>query len=89
VDDRVFLRIQEVSVTYQLPNTITSKLGLGRTSASLSAQNLVWFDDCNCYDPGMASQAGAAGDSGASASTTAIYGNPQPRTFAFTLRTTF
>jgi TonB-dependent SusC/RagA subfamily outer membrane receptor len=84
-DERNNIRIQEVSLAYQLPTSLVSSLGLGRTMATLSGQNLFWWDDCNCSDPNMAYRGGSAGV----ISTSGFLAQPQPRTFTFSLRTTF
>ena len=85
-DSRDFLRIQEVSVNYQVPSSFTSKLGLGRTTVSLSGQNLMWWDSCNCLDPTSTTYgSGRGGEADASL----FLAVPVPRTFMFSLRTSF
>jgi TonB-dependent SusC/RagA subfamily outer membrane receptor len=84
-DKRDHIRIQEVSLTYQVPNMLSSKLGLSRTTLTVSGQNLYWWDDCNCMNPTMSYSTwddDVIGSSG-------FLAQPQPRTFMFTLRTTF
>jgi outer membrane receptor for ferrienterochelin and colicin len=51
VDSRAHIRLQEVSVGYTLPESISGRLGLQRTTVLLSGYNLHWWDDCNCEDP--------------------------------------
>ena len=84
-DKRDNIRLTEVSVTWQLPEALYTKLGLGRTTAAISGQNLMWWDDCNCRDPNGSWRAGAqnVGDTGD------FLSQPSPRRFVFTLRTTF
>lgn len=84
-DSRDFLRIQEVSVNYQFPSSFTSKLGLGRTTMSLSGQNLMWWDSCNCLDPTSTTYGGGDGETDNSL----FLPVPVPRTFMFSLRTSF
>ena len=84
-DSRDFLRIQEVSVNYQFPSSFTSKLGLGRTTVSLSGQNLMWWDDCNCLDPTSTTYGSGNGETDNSL----FLPVPVPRTFMFSLRTSF
>ena len=84
-DKRKQLRLQEISVSYSFPTSFTSSLGLGRTSVTLSGQNLMWWDDCNCSDPSMAYRGGSA----TVISSSGFLAQPQPRTFIFSLRTTF
>ena len=51
VDKRDHIRLQEVSMTYVLPEALMSSIGLGRSSLTLSGYNVHWWDDCNCPDP--------------------------------------
>ncbi len=51
IDSRAHIRLQEVSVGYTLPESISGRLGLQRTTVLLSGYNLHWWDDCNCEDP--------------------------------------
>ena len=83
-DKRDHLRLQELSVNYSFPTSFTQKLGLGRTTATLSGQNLMWWDNCRCQEP---TQTAYGGDS--EFSTFSFLEVPAPRTFIFTLRTTF
>ncbi|MCZ6918367.1 MAG: TonB-dependent receptor [Gemmatimonadetes bacterium] len=87
-DKRDHLRIQEVSLNYQFPASFTSKLGLGRTTLALSGQNLMWWDDCNCLDPTSTTYGGAA-FRGGETSNSLFLAVPVPRTFIFSIRTTF
>ena len=84
-DSRDFLRIQEVSVNYQFPSSLSSKLGLGRTTVSLSGQNLMWWDSCNCLDPTSTTYGSNRGETDNSL----FLPVPVPRTFMFSLRTSF
>ena len=82
-DSRDHIRLQELSISYQLPQGIASGFGLGRTSLTLSGYNLQWWDECNCMDPNIQYQP---------ASTTNFSGflaTPQPRKFLFSIRTSF
>ena len=82
-DDRSHVRLRELSLSYTVPASFSSKIGLGRTNLTLSGQNLWWWDDCNCLDPSMQYQGG---------SETAISGflaQPQSRKFMFSIRTGF
>ena len=82
-DSRDQIRLQEVSIGYQIPETLSSRVGLGRTSLTLAGYNLYWWDDCNCMDPSMQYQGGASfGFSG-------FLAMPQPRKFLFSVRTSF
>lgn len=83
-DKRDHLRIQEVSVNYQFPSSLTSKLGLGRTTFALSGQNLMWWDNCSCTDP-----TGTAYGGRNTTSNLSFLEVPVPRTFIFSVRTSF
>jgi hypothetical protein len=83
-DKRDHLKLQELSVNYSFPSSFTQKLGLGRTTATLSGQNLMWWDNCRCQEPTQLSYGG-----GSEFSNLSFLEVPPPRTFIFTLRTTF
>jgi hypothetical protein len=53
-DKRDNVRIREISATYQIPESFSGMFKLGRSSITMSAFNLWWWDDCNCVDPNMA-----------------------------------
>ncbi|MEX2528256.1 MAG: TonB-dependent receptor [Gemmatimonadota bacterium] len=81
-DKRDNIRIREVSLSYTVSEDVSGRIGLGRTSLSLSGQNLHWWDECNCMDPNMKWNPGDFNSSG-------FLATPQPRRFLFSLRTTF
>lgn len=87
IDERDNIRIREISLSYQLPGGVTSALGVGRTTLTVAAQNLQWWDNCHCRDPNGAWRAGA--QRADSFGTSDFLSNPSPRQFRFTLRTTF
>ena len=86
-DSRDHVRIREVSLSYQVPEQFLSRLGVGRTSLTLSGQNLHWWDDCNCMDPNMQYRGGDDSSTGFLAS--GFLATPQPRRFVMTVRTSF
>jgi hypothetical protein len=53
VSKRDNIRLREVSLSYSLPDGLVSGFGLNRTSLTLSGQNLMWWDECQCADPNM------------------------------------
>ena len=83
-DSRNNIRIREVSLGYQVPESLSGKLGFSRTMITLAAQNLQWWDSCNCMDPNM-NYTGGSDFSVASG----FLGQPQPRMFKLSVRTTF
>jgi hypothetical protein len=84
IDSRENIRIREISIGWQVPESFSSKLGVSRTTITLAGQNLQWWDNCHCMDPNMTYQGGA--DFG---ETTGFLGQPQPRMFKLSVRTTF
>ncbi len=83
VDKRDHIRLQEVSVSYVLPQDLMSSIGLGRSSLTLAGYNVHWWDDCHCPDP---NQQYRGGDN---FSTSPFLGLPQPRRFVLSFKTRF
>lgn len=83
VDSRDHIRLQEVSFSYTLPETMSSMAGLQRTTLTLAAYNVHWWDNCNCPDPNQQYRGGS------SFNTSPFLAVPQPRRFLFSLRTRF
>jgi TonB-dependent SusC/RagA subfamily outer membrane receptor len=83
-DKRDNIRIREISLGFSLPEAFSAKLGLSQTMVTLAAQNLHWWDDCNCVDPNMTYLGGA--DFGEASGFLAM---PQPRQFKLSVRTSF
>jgi TonB-dependent SusC/RagA subfamily outer membrane receptor len=84
VSERDNFRLREVTMTFTVPDGFTSRFGLGRTVLTLAAKNVQWWDDCHCMDPNM-NYLGGADLSQASS----FLGQPQPRQFLLSVRTTF
>ncbi len=82
-DSRDQIRLQELSLGYQLPSSLVEKVGLGRSTLTLSGYNLYWWDDCECMDPSM-QYAG-----GSSFNFSGFLAMPQPRKFLISFRTAF
>ena len=83
-DKRDNVRIKELSVTYQIPEHLSGMVRAGRTTLTLSGQNLNWWDSCNCVDPNM-NWAGA--DSFGVGS--GFLAQPSPRLYRLQIRTKF
>jgi hypothetical protein len=83
-DAREHWRLREVTLTYSLPDGLTSRFGLGRTTLTVAGKNLMWWDDCHCMDPNMTYLGGR--DDGESAG---FLAQPQPRQFLLSVRTSF
>lgn len=82
-DSRDHIRLQELSLSYTLPDGFMSGLGLGRTSITASGYNLHWWDSCNCMDPAMQYAGGSAFNF------SGFLAMPQPRKFLLSVRTSF
>jgi len=82
-DSRDNIRLQELSLTYQLPEWLSARVGLDRSSITLAGYNLYWWDHCHCPDPNQQYQGGA------NFSTSPFLGLPQPRKFLLSIRTRF
>ena len=83
VDSRDHVRLQEVSVSYTLPETVSGSLGLQHTTVTLSGYNLHWWDNCNCTDPSALYQGGR------DFATSSFLALPQARRFLLSFRTRF
>ena len=76
--------LRTISLAWQVPRSLSSRARLGETTATLSGQNLMWWDHCACQDP-YTNWAGA--DSfGIS---TAFLTDPAPRRFRLTIRSRY
>ncbi|MGQ0537387.1 MAG: TonB-dependent receptor domain-containing protein [Gemmatimonadaceae bacterium] len=84
IDSRDNVRLREVSLTYSLPESWSNLVRVGRTTVTLSGQNLMWWDDCHCVDPNM-NWAGASSFTIGSG----FLAQPSPRVFRFLVRTRF
>jgi TonB-dependent SusC/RagA subfamily outer membrane receptor len=82
-DSRDHIRLQEVSLSYVIPASVSGSIGLQRTTLTLAGYNLHWWDDCNCPDPNQAYRGGS------SFSNSPFLGLPQPRRFLLSFKTRF
>ena len=83
IDSRDNIRLQEVSLSYTLPESLSSAVGLQRSTLTLAGYNLHWWDDCNCPDPNQQYRGGA------NFNTSPFLGLPQPRRFLLSFKTRF
>src|SRR3546814_4968036 len=51
LEDRIFIRLQDVTVSYTFPQTVLSKLGLVALRPYVSAKNLYTWTKWTGYDP--------------------------------------
>ncbi len=82
-DKRDNVRIRELSLAYTLPDGLASSVGLAHTTVTLAGQNLWWWDGCNCADPDMRYEPGAANNF------SGFLAMPAARRFLFSIRTNF
>lgn len=84
IDSRDNVRLRELSLTYNVPESWSSRLRVGYTTITLSGQNIMWWDNCHCVDPNM-NWAGASSFTIGSG----FLAQPSPRVFRFLVRTRF
>ncbi|MBV6521652.1 MAG: Vitamin B12 transporter BtuB [Gemmatimonadaceae bacterium] len=84
IDKRDNVRLREISLAWQVPEGVSNMFRVGRSSVTLSGQNLMWWDDCNCVDPNM-NWAGASSFS----FNNGFLMQPAPRVFRLQIRTRF
>ncbi|MEW5918136.1 MAG: TonB-dependent receptor, partial [Gemmatimonadota bacterium] len=84
IDSRDNVRLREVSLTYNVPESWSSKFRVGYTTLTLSGQNIMWWDNCHCVDPNM-NWAGASSFTIGSG----FLAQPSPRVFRVLVRTRF
>ena len=78
------VRLRQLSLTYDLPVAMSSRLGLGETSFTAAAQNVKIWADCHCQDPDFATSTGSD-----FATALAFLADPAPHQFRFTIRSRF
>ncbi|GAK91367.1 TonB-dependent receptor [Nonlabens ulvanivorans] len=91
VEDGSYIRLKNVSLGYNVPSELLSKIRLERLRFSVSAQNLLTITDYSGLDP-EASYFGGGGSSNAKQNTIRgfDFGNyPTSRTVTFSLNATF
>ncbi|CAN0357140.1 unnamed protein product, partial [Scytosiphon promiscuus] len=59
--DSSFIKLRNVSLGYNLPNSITEKLGMQELKLTLSGQNLLIITDYETFDPEVSEDAVSAG----------------------------
>jgi hypothetical protein len=84
IEKRDNVRLREISLTWSVPDRVSTRAGLGRTSITASGLNLMWWDDCHCVDPNMVYNAGES-----FGITSGFLAQPSPRQFRIAVRTRF
>ena len=59
--DASFIKLRNISLGYDLPNSITEKLGMKKLKVSISGQNLWFITDYETFDPEISEDAGNLG----------------------------
>jgi hypothetical protein len=83
-ESRNNVRIRQISLTYEIPASLSSRMGLGHTTLSAAAQNVKTWANCHCQDPDFATNVGS--DFG---SALGFLADPAPHTYRFTIRSRF
>jgi hypothetical protein len=79
IEDGSYLRIGEVTLSYRLPASVASRLGMDNAKVSVSGRNLHTFTKYTGYNPDVNS----AGSDANVVSGTDYYAYPLPRTLTF------
>jgi TonB-dependent starch-binding outer membrane protein SusC len=77
VEDADFIKVDNVSLGYSLPRTLTDKLGIQRLRAYVQGQNLLMITDYKGLDPEMENTG------------VDINGTPRSRIMSFGVNVTF
>jgi hypothetical protein len=84
LEDGTFVKIRELSITYDIPATFTDRIGLSSAAIELGGRNLHTFTDYRGYDP----ETNMFGTSTVSRGTDfATY--PNPRVWTFGVRASY
>ena len=91
VEDGSYIRLKNIAVGYNLPSTITEKIGVGSARLSVSAQNLMTITDYTGLDPEVNYAADQAGSNFSSNTAQGFdFGNyPTVQSFSFSLNVKF
>ena len=81
-DQRDNVRLRTISLGLDVPDRYSAALGFGHTNMTFAANNIMWWDHCNCNDPNS-NWAGANSFGNNSGFLT----DPSPRTFRVMIRT--
>jgi hypothetical protein len=84
IESRDNVRLRTISLMFDIPQTYSNMVRFGRTSVTLSGNNLMWWDHCHCTDPN--STWGGASSFGTYES---VLTDPSPRTYRMMIRTRF
>lgn len=83
LDDASFLRLRNVALSYTVPSSVASKLGVNRIKATVSGTNLWTLTSYRGLDPEVSAQSSNQNTAGYDWATV-----PQPRSFEFILNLT-
>jgi TonB-linked SusC/RagA family outer membrane protein len=78
--DGSFVKLRNVSLGYNLPESITSALGMEKLRFSIAGQNLIFWDNFPTFDPEISEEIGVNLDSGVV---------PSTRQFSLSINATF
>ena len=83
-DPRDNFRFREASLSWDVPEALTVPRKMGKMSVTVSGQNIMWWDHCNCSDPNMAYQGGTS-----FGIASGFLAQPSPRQFRVAIRSRF
>jgi len=78
------VRIRQLSLTYEVPAKLSSRIGLGHTTVSASAQNVKIWAHCHCQDPDFSTYTGSD-----FSTSLGFLADPAPHTVRFAIRSRF
>ncbi len=84
IEDGTFIRLKNLSLTYDLPKSTLSTIGIDRVAITLSGQNVFTITDYKGYDPEVNSGGASNTDLGFD---TGVY--PNPKSWTIGLNATF
>ncbi|MCH2449867.1 MAG: TonB-dependent receptor [Gracilimonas sp.] len=84
IDSRDHIKIQQISLSYNLPEKTVERLGLGRTTINLTGNELHWWDNSNATHPQINYLGGASFAQGSG-----FLAVPPPRSVMLSISTRF
>ena len=83
-ESRNNVRLRQISLTYEIPARLSSKVGLGRTTFSASEQNVKIWAHCHCQDPDFSTYVGSDFNT-----SLGFLADPAPHTIRFAIHSRF
>lgn len=83
-ESRNNVRIRQISLTYEVPSSLSTMLRLGHTTVSATAQNVKIWAHCHCQDPDFSTYTGSDLNT-----SLGFLADPAPHTFRFAIHSKF